>query len=137
MGDNALIDSNANYELTISQHMGEQDVPTGELEFTNYDVSSADISQAREADQSIAVDPAILKEKVDTVIRSVEESSRKIIQKWSVFLTEGEEFEDLCLQRLDQLISEAQILEEAVLSQKQKLFERAQLLAGILCKYNS
>ena len=65
----------------------------------------------------------------------MEESSREITHKWSEFLTEGEEFEELCLQRLDQLIIEAQLLEEAVIEQKQKLFERTQQLADILCKY--
>ena len=131
MGDNALVDSNANYELSVGQHMGNQDVS----ELNNYNGPHGDIDETREEQHSI--NPAILKEKVDTVIRSVEESSRKIIQKWSMFLTEGEEFEDLCLQRLDQLISEAQILEESIINQKQKLFERTQLLADILFKYKS
>ena len=134
MGDNNdVLDSSLNYELPVGQHMGEQDVsPPGELASNNNNVYSGGIDETTEEEHSI--NPAILMEKVDTVIRSVEESSRRIIQKWSVFLTEGEEFEDLCLQRLDQLIGEAQILEQAVIQQKQKLFERTQLLADILYK---
>ena len=114
-----------------------EELNDGELGADSYDISQSEIGQGREGEQSMRVDPTILQQKVERVIRSVEESSREITQKWSEFLTEGEEFEELCLQRLDQLINEAQLLEEAVIEQKQKLFDRTQHLADILCKYKS
>ena len=109
--------------------------PTEERDMRYFENDTSELEERGE-DQSPRTDPSILKEKVETVILAVEESSRQIISKWSEFLTEGEEFEDLCLQRLDQLICEAQTLEEAVIEQKHKLFERAQHLADMLGKYN-
>ncbi|KAI6654605.1 hypothetical protein LOD99_1001 [Oopsacas minuta] len=141
MAENIIVDPNGEPELTLSngdQPIDDQNVLTGtggEMGSVNYDITSGEIVQTEE--ETIQIDPAILRKKVETVIRSVEESSREIIHKWSEFLTEGEEFEELCLQRLDQLISEAKMLEEAILDQKHKLFERTQLLAKILCKYES
>ena len=135
MADDSLTDLNRRPGLLQDIIEEREEVNDGEVGVGSFDISQSEIGQGREGEQSMRVDPAILQQKVERVIRSVEESSREITHKWSEFLTEGEEFEELCLQRLDQLIIEAQLLEEAVIEQKQKLFERTQQLADILCKY--
>ena len=135
MADDSLTDLNRRPGLLQDIIEEREEVNDGEVGVGSFDISQSEIGQGKEGEQSMRVDPAILQQKVERVIRSVEESSREITHKWSEFLTEGEEFEELCLQRLDQLIIEAQLLEEAVIEQKQKLFERTQQLADILCKY--